>query len=95
MTSKLDLEKAYDRLNWKFFDKSPTDLDFSEEGINWIMECITSTGLSVLVNGIPSEPFKIERGIRQEILCLLVLFLFVLSIWVDIFFLWKMFQNWI
>lgn len=29
------------------------------------MECITTTGLPMLVNGIPGEFFKPESGIRQ------------------------------
>lgn len=29
------------------------------------MEYITTASFSVLVNGVPGEPFKLERGIRQ------------------------------
>lgn len=33
--------------------------------INWIMWCVTTATISVLVNGVPCEPFKIERGLSQ------------------------------
>ncbi|XP_016168080.1 uncharacterized protein LOC107610554 [Arachis ipaensis] len=31
----------------------------------WVMECVTTTSISVLINGSPSKSFKMERGLRQ------------------------------
>ncbi|XP_015954814.1 uncharacterized protein LOC107479182 [Arachis duranensis] len=31
----------------------------------WVKECVTTTSMSVLINGSPSKPFKMERGLRQ------------------------------
>nr|XP_025625573.1 uncharacterized protein LOC112717860 [Arachis hypogaea] len=31
----------------------------------WVMECVTIASMSVLINGSPTKPFKIERGLRQ------------------------------
>ncbi|XP_016185975.1 uncharacterized protein LOC107627664 [Arachis ipaensis] len=42
------------------------------------MECVTTTSLSVLINGSPSKPFKMERGMRQG--DPISLFLFVLIV---------------
>lgn len=64
MEIKLDMEKAYDRLDWKFSQKCCMDLGFSKKWTNWIMGCIKTTSFSILVNGIPCKPFKLERGIR-------------------------------
>ncbi|XP_057734559.1 uncharacterized mitochondrial protein AtMg01250-like [Arachis stenosperma] len=31
----------------------------------WIIECIRSASISLMVNGAPSKSFKMERGLRQ------------------------------
>ncbi|XP_016192516.1 uncharacterized protein LOC107633394 [Arachis ipaensis] len=31
----------------------------------WVMECVTTALMSVLINGSPTKPFKMERGLRQ------------------------------
>lgn len=31
----------------------------------WLMWCITTASISVIINGSPSEPFKMQKGIRQ------------------------------
>lgn len=33
--------------------------------IRWIMCCVTSASISVLVNGSPLDPSPMERGLRQ------------------------------
>lgn len=30
------------------------------------MECITTSSFFMLVNGIPKDPFRLERGIKQD-----------------------------
>ncbi|XP_057760992.1 uncharacterized protein LOC130981409 [Arachis stenosperma] len=44
----------------------------------WVMESISTCSMSVLINGSPSKPFKMERGMRQG--DLLSPFLFVLVV---------------
>ena len=38
---KLDLSKAYDRVDWKFLEQSMYKLGFAHCWVNWIMSCIT------------------------------------------------------
>uniref|UniRef100_A0A2N9IGZ4 Reverse transcriptase domain-containing protein n=1 Tax=Fagus sylvatica TaxID=28930 RepID=A0A2N9IGZ4_FAGSY len=62
---KLDLQKAYDRVNWGFLRTVLTRFGFSDQFIGWIMECISSVSFSILVNGGKSKDFKPSRGLRQ------------------------------
>ena len=62
---KIDLEKAYDRLEWDFIRASLLNLGFDEDTSKLCMECITTTSTSILINGHPSKEFLPSRGIRQ------------------------------
>lgn len=62
---KIDLEKAYDRLEWELIRKSLITLGFDEKTTNLCMECISTTSTSILINGHLSSEFKPSRGIRQ------------------------------
>lgn len=53
MAIKLDMKEAYDRLEYIFMQKCFVDLDFSSKWIHSIIECITTTNFSVLVNRLP------------------------------------------
>lgn len=33
--------------------------------IKWLLWCVITTSISVLLNGVPSEPFKIHKALRQ------------------------------
>ncbi|GKV23714.1 hypothetical protein SLEP1_g33413 [Rubroshorea leprosula] len=56
---------AYDCVNWDFLDEMMTRLGFGEKWRMWIKECLQTASISILVNGSPTEEFKMERGIRQ------------------------------
>ncbi|XP_057251441.1 uncharacterized protein LOC130591711 [Beta vulgaris subsp. vulgaris] len=62
---KLDMEKAYDRLEWDYILVTLKKLGFCSQWVAWIRCCITTPSFSVLVNGIPGDRFTPSRGIRQ------------------------------
>ena len=65
MAIKIDLQKAYDQVNWDFLQVVLNKLGFDETFIGWIMACVSSMSFEVLVNGGKSEQFKPSRGLRQ------------------------------
>ena len=62
---KLDISKAYDRLEWMFLKKVMERLGFHCRWVGWIMECVQSVTYLVLVNGEPTATIFPTRGIRQ------------------------------
>ncbi|XP_057432167.1 uncharacterized protein LOC130724918 [Lotus japonicus] len=62
---KVDYEKAYDSVRWEFLSYMMQRMQFSSRWICWIMGCLESATMSVLVNGSPCEEFRIGKGLRQ------------------------------
>ena len=65
MAIKLDLQKAYDKVNWKFLSAVLLHFGFNETFTNWIMSCVSLISFEVVVNGGKSLGFKPGRGLRQ------------------------------
>ncbi len=62
---KLDMNKAYDRVDWGFLFEVLKKLGFCVQWINWIRACVTTVTYRVVINGKKTEPFRPTRGIRQ------------------------------
>ena len=65
MALKIDLEKAFDRLEQSFIQEVLTHFNFPPNLIALIMDCISSPTVFILFNGGKLESFNPSRGIRQ------------------------------
>ena len=62
---KLDVEKAYDSINWQFLMKVMQKMGFGSKWLGWIWSCISTSKHSILVNGVPAGFFPSSKGLRQ------------------------------
>lgn len=62
---KLDLKKAYDRVNWEFLDYMLERIGFGKKCQKWMKKCYGSAHFFVLVNGTIVDHFHGSRGLRQ------------------------------
>ena len=51
MIIKIDLEKAYDRLEWSFVRSMLVSLGFHSDTVELILSCISTTSVALLFNG--------------------------------------------
>jgi len=65
MTVNIDMEKAFDKMEWSFLLAILTKLGFHSKWINWIRLYISTSSFSVLLNGSPFGLFSPSRGLRQ------------------------------
>lgn len=62
---KLDMAKAYDRMEWSFLRNMMLSLGFAEKWVELVMHCVTTVRYRVLVNGDLTDTIIPTRGIRQ------------------------------
>ena len=76
MAIKLDMSKAFDRVEWYFLEQILRRLGFSDKWIRLMMICVKTVTYSILLNGEPKGLIHPTRGIRQGDLLSLFLFLY-------------------
>ncbi|CAL1382606.1 unnamed protein product [Linum trigynum] len=65
MTLKIDLAKAYDRIQWIFVRDTLVAAKVPQEFIELTMSCITTASMQIQWNGGLTEEFRPSRGLRQ------------------------------
>lgn len=62
---KLDMSKAYDRVEWQFLREMMQRLGFDQRWVALVMNCVTTVEYRIRVNGVLTEEFIPEQGLRQ------------------------------
>ncbi|KAL9667665.1 hypothetical protein QQ045_002028 [Rhodiola kirilowii] len=62
---KLDMSKAYDRVEWRFLKMLLLRFGFEAGWVNMILSYVSSVRYSICINGKNSVEFEPERGLRQ------------------------------
>lgn len=65
MLLKLDIRKAYDKVNWCFLFKTMEAFGFQKKWLDWVFGWIACPRYSILVNGSPKGFFSASRDLRQ------------------------------
>ena len=65
MAIKLDMSKAYDRVEWRYLEAIMRRMGFQERWIALSMMCVKTVSYSVLINGIPKGCINPTRGLHQ------------------------------
>ena len=76
MAFKLDISKAYVRVEWSFLRCMMDRMGFSEKRIKLVMGCVSSATSSVLITGSPQGFIRPSQGLRQG--CPILPYLFLL-----------------
>ncbi|XP_045797887.1 uncharacterized protein LOC123892085 [Trifolium pratense] len=65
MALKMDMAKAYDKMEWAFIRGVLQSMGFPERILQLIMSCISTVSYQILINDQPNSSFSPNRGIRQ------------------------------
>jgi hypothetical protein len=62
---KIDISKAYDKVDWGFLRGMLVRLGFSDKWVRWMMMCVSTVNYLVLMNFDKVGPIHPRRGLRQ------------------------------
>lgn len=66
MMVKIGLEKTFDKMKWYFVLQALKYYEFPLNISKFIMNCISTSAISVFVNGTRTNFFSLSQGIRQS-----------------------------
>ena len=61
----IDFQKAFDRVEWEFLFKCLEAFNFGTDFLHWVRVFYKNIQSSILNNGMTSNFFTLERGVRQ------------------------------
>jgi hypothetical protein len=62
---KLDLTKAYDRVDWRCLERILQQLGFHNKWVQWVIECVSTVRYTVRLNNVQLDSFQSTRGLQQ------------------------------
>nr|GEW61890.1 hypothetical protein [Tanacetum cinerariifolium] len=62
---KVDIQKAYDTVDWEFLRVALVGFGFHPSMVAWIMECVSTTSFLINISGSIHGYFKGKRGLCQ------------------------------
>ena len=80
MAIKLDISKAYDRVEWGFLDETMRQMGFPPRWRQLMMMCVTTVNYSIWVNGKPCGHIQPSRGLKKRDLIAPYLFLLCVEV---------------
>ena len=59
---KIDLQKAYNSVEWSFLEHVMEGLGFPEMFIQWAIHCVKTVNYTIVVNGQTTQRFDAAKG---------------------------------
>ncbi|GKF78502.1 putative RNA-directed DNA polymerase, eukaryota, reverse transcriptase zinc-binding domain protein, partial [Tanacetum coccineum] len=63
---KVDFEKAFDSVNWRFLLDIMSQMGFGPKWRKWILACLSYASIFVLINGPPPKNLQWKEGLDKE-----------------------------
>lgn len=63
---KVDLQKAYDSIEWCFIEQMLKEIGFSGTMVRWIMTCIQSASYTKQVNGHLTDTLRLVEDYDKK-----------------------------